>query len=158
MSPEKRRKVKLAVQSVKRFKQALDDKGIRSTNGKLVDINGQETSLDYDDFLNDFGRNINKPTSFLMSYNNKREALKILPSVKFPAQSIETPKMRYAYNSQTQFMKEQMLKATTPKKRKEIPPDEPSTSGSYGKMKKRKATTWEEAKRMVYDDSVSDSE
>ena len=45
MSSE-RRKVKLAVQSVKRFKQVLDDKGIRrSTNGKLVDINGQETNF-----------------------------------------------------------------------------------------------------------------
>ena len=40
-----------------------------------------------------------------MSDNNKRQALKILPSVKFPAQSIQNPKMRYAYNSQTQFMK-----------------------------------------------------
>ena len=85
--------------------------------------------LDYDDFLNDFGRNINKPTSFLMTDNNKRQALKILSSINFPVQSIQNQKMRYAYNSQTQFMKEQMLK------RKEFPPDGPSTSGSYGKMK-----------------------
>ena len=69
-----------------------------------------------------------------MSDNNKRQALKILSSINFPAQSIQNQKMIYAYNSQ-------MLKATTPKKRKEFPPDRPSTSGSCSKMKKRKPTT-----------------
>ena len=134
----------MGVQSVRKFKDALAAKGIRkSADGKVIDSKGKKT-LDYDSFLNDFGRNINKPTSYLMSDNNKEQAIKILSESHFPMHQIQNQKMKAAYNSQSKALRDMMIKKTTPKKRK-------ATSGKASTSGMHKKSTWEQIKRKIYD-------
>ena len=113
ITPKQAERIKLGVQSVRKFKRALEENGItRSDDGKVVDNKGRN-----DEFLNDFSRNISKPTSYLMSDNNKEQAMKILAASKFPIQQIQN-KMKVTYNSQSQAVKNLTLQKTTLKRKK----------------------------------------
>lgn len=62
---------------MKDFKKQLTSNGFkRSSDGMLIDSNGQKTNLDYDKVLNDFGRNISSKGSFLLSDSEKKQSFK----------------------------------------------------------------------------------
>ena len=96
---ERQRHLRLGVVSMKRFESRLRTKGIcRSKDGKLIGAKGNKTKY-YDLFLNDFGRNISKESSYMLPDRDKRSALKVLGDSGFAQYNIPNQKMKQAYGT-----------------------------------------------------------
>ena len=117
---EKQRRLCLGIVSVKRFESQLRTKGIsRSRDGKLVDRKGKKTGIDYDSFLNDFGRNISKESSYMLPDKDKRSALKVLGESGFAQHNIPNQKMKQAYRTQVPSIRDMLIRQASPQKKEQ---------------------------------------
>ena len=78
----------------------------------------KKTNIPYDSVLNDFGRNIKKPTSFKLTDKDKNRVLRILGEVGFAQYNIPNWIIKNAYGMNMPDLRKYLIQSVSPVKKK----------------------------------------
>ena len=118
--PSNERSAQLHARSVIHFQSRLSSKGIRrSKDGFLTTPQGKKTNILFDNVLNDFGKNIKKPSNFKLAENEKNRVLRILGESGFAQYNIPNKVIERAYGTNVPEIRKYLVKSVSPIKKNE---------------------------------------
>ena len=136
----------LQTKNLKLFAKRLANKNIKSSSdGFLIDDKGKKTNIPFEYVLNDFGRNIKKKSSFLLSDYQKNRVMSILGNVGFAQYNIPNRQIKLAYGTNQPSLRKYIIGKTSPSKTK------------LKRIKKSDEIPWQQIRRKIYDE-VSDDD
>lgn len=110
---------RLHVASVKKFRNRFKTKGFKRNNdGYLITSSGKKTNIPYDGILNDFGRNIKKKSSFMLTEKQKKRVMRILGDVGFAQYNIPNQLVKTAYRTAMPDLRNYLIQQASPVKKK----------------------------------------
>ena len=97
----------------------MGKKGIRSSrDGFLITPAGKKTNIPYEAVLNDFGRNIKKINSFMLSEQEKKRTMRVLGEAGFAQYLIPNQQMKAAYGTNMPDVRNYLIEQSSPMKKK----------------------------------------